>query len=108
MNTLNKQGMAATVNCRVNTHFVKATAIAALFLASTAVSAQPRELESSQSLMPFTAASVGIAKKAENSEQAAEQEQQALALLQQAAPAKNVTEAAAAAVKSLAPALSSK
>lgn len=108
MNTLNKQGMAATVNSQVNTHFVKATAIAVLFLASTAVSAQPRELESSQSLTPFTAASVGIAKKAENSEQAAEQEQQALALLQQAAPAKNVTEAAAAAVKSLAPALSAK
>lgn len=63
MNTLNKQGMAATVNSQVNTHFVKATAIAALFLASTAVSAQPRELESSQSLTPFTAASVGIAKK---------------------------------------------
>ena len=104
MNTLNKQGMAATVNG----HFIKATAITALFLASSAVSAQPRELESSQSLMPFTAASVGIAKKAENSEQAAEQEQQALALLQQAAPAKNVTEAAAAAVKSLAPVLSAK
>ena len=81
MNTLNKQGMAATVNSQVNTHFVKATAIAALFLASTVVSAQPRELESSQSLTPFTTASVGIAKKAENSEQAAEQEQQALALL---------------------------
>lgn len=104
MNTLNKQGMAATVNG----YFIKATAIAALFLASSAFSAQPRELESSQSLTPFNAASVGIAKKAENSEQAAEQEQQALALLQQAAPAKNVTEAAAAAVKSLAPVLSAK
>ncbi|MBS0041072.1 choice-of-anchor H family protein [Shewanella sp. M16] len=104
MNTLNKQDMAATVNIKL----FMATAIAALFLASPAASAQPRELESSQSLTPFTAASVGIAKKAENSEQAAEQEQQALALLQQAAPAKNVTEVAAAAVKSLAPALSSK
>ncbi|MGI2047863.1 choice-of-anchor H family protein [Shewanella putrefaciens] len=104
MNTLNKQDMAATVNVKL----FMATAIAALFLASPAASAQPRELESSQSLTPFTAASVGIAKKAENSEQAAEQEQQALALLQQAAPAKNVTEVAAAAVKSLAPALSSK
>ena len=104
MNTLNKQDMAATVNIKL----FMATAIAALFLASPAASAQPRELESSQSLTPFTAASIGIAKKAENSEQAAEQEQQALALLQQAAPAKNVTEVAAAAVKSLAPALSSK
>lgn len=105
MNILNKQDMAATVNVKL----FMATAIAALFLASPAASAQPRELESSQSLTPFTAASVGIAKKAENSEQAAEQEQQALALLQQAAPAKNVTEVAAAAVKSLAPAaLSSK
>lgn len=104
MNTLNKQDMAATVNVKL----FMATAIAALFLASSVASAQPRELESSQSLTPFTAASVGIAKKAENSEQAAEQEQQALALLQQAAPAKNVTEVAAAAVKSLAPALSSK
>ena len=104
MNTLNKQDMAATVNIKL----FMATAIAALFLASSVASAQPRELESSQSLTPFTAASVGIAKKAENSEQAAEQEQQALALLQQAAPAKNVTEVAAAAVKSLAPALSSK
>ena len=104
MNTLNKQDMAATVNIKL----FMATAIAALFLASSAASAQPRELESSQSLTPFTAASVGIAKKAENSEQAAEQEQQALTLLQQAAPAKNVTEVAAAAVKSLAPALSSK
>lgn len=104
MNTLNKQDMAATVNVKL----FMATAIAALFLASSAASAQPRELESSQSLTPFTAASVGIAKKAENSEQAAEQEQQALTLLQQAAPAKNVTEVAAAAVKSLAPALSSK
>lgn len=104
MNTLNKQDMAATVNIKL----FMATAIAALFLASSVASAQPRELESSQSLTPFTAASVGIAKKAENSEQVAEQEQQALALLQQAAPAKNVTEVAAAAVKSLAPALSSK
>lgn len=105
MNILNKQDMAATVNIKL----FMATAIAALFLASSAASAQPRELESSQSLTPFTAASVGIAKKAENSEQAAEQEQQALALLQQAVPAKNVTEVAAAAVKSLAPAaLSSK
>lgn len=104
MNTLNKQDMAATVNVKL----FMATAIAALFLASSVASAQPRELESSQSLTPFTAASVGIAKKAENSEQAAEQKQQALALLQQAAPAKNVTEVAAAAVKSLAPALSSK
>ena len=105
MNTLNKQDMAATVNVKL----FMATAIAALLLASSVASAQPRELESSQSLTPFTAASVGIAKKAENSEQAAEQEQQALALLQQAAPAKNVTEVAAAAVKSLAPAaLSSK
>lgn len=104
MNTLNKQDMAATVNVKL----FMATAIAALFLASSVASAQPRELESSQSLTPFTAASVGIAKKAENSEQAAEQEQQALALLQQAAPAKNVTDVAAAAVKSLAPALSSK
>lgn len=104
MNTLNKQDMAATVNVKL----FMATAIAALFLASPAASAQPRELESSQSLTPFTAASVGIAKKAENSEQAAEQEQQVLALLQQAAPAKNVTDVAAAAVKSLAPALSSK
>lgn len=104
MNTLNKQDMAATVNIKL----FMATAIAALFLASPAASAQPRELESSQSLTPFTAASVGIAKKAENSEQAAEQEQQALALLQQAAPAKNVTDVAAAAVKSLAPVLSSK
>lgn len=104
MNTLNKQDMAATVNVKL----FMATAIAALFLASSVASAQPRELESSQSLTPFTAASVGIAKKAENSEQAAEQEQQALALLQQAAPAKNVTEVAAAAVKSLAPALLSK
>ena len=104
MNTLNKQDMAATVNVKL----FMATAIAALFLASSVASAQPRELESSQSLTPFTAASVGIAKKAENSEQAAEQEQQALTLLQQAAPAKNVTEVAAAAVKSLAPALSSK
>lgn len=104
MNTLNKQDMAATVNIKL----FMATAIAALFLASPAASAQPRELESSQSLTPFTAASVGIAKKAENSEQAAEQEQQALALLQQVAPAKNVTDVAAAAVKSLAPVLSSK
>ena len=104
MNILNKQDMAATVNVKL----FMATAIAALFLASSVASAQPRELESSQSLTPFTAASVGIAKKVENSEQAAEQEQQALALLQQAAPAKNVTEVAAAAVKSLAPALSSK
>ena len=104
MNILNKQDMAATVNIKL----FMATAIAALFLASSVASAQPRELESSQSLTPFTAASVGIAKKAENSEQAAEQEQQALALLQQAAPAKNVTEVAAAAVKSLAPVLSSK
>ena len=104
MNILNKQDMAATVNIKL----FMATAIAALFLASSVASAQPRELESSQSLTPFTAASVGIAKKAENSEQAAEQEQQALALLQQAAPAKNVTDVAAAAVKSLAPALSSK
>lgn len=104
MNTLNKQDMAATVNVKL----FMATAIAALFLASPAASAQPRELESSQSLTPFTAASVGIAKKAENSEQAAEQEQQALALLQQAAPAKNVTDVAAAAVKSFAPVLSSK
>lgn len=103
MNTLNKQDMAATVNVKL----FMATAIAALFLASSVASAQPRELESSQSLTPFTAASVGIAKKAENSEQAAEQEQQALALLQQAAPAKNVTDVAAA-VKSFAPALSSK
>ncbi|WP_330147746.1 choice-of-anchor H family protein [Shewanella oncorhynchi] len=104
MNILNKQDMAATVNIKL----FMATAIAALFLASSVASAQPRELESSQSLTPFTAASVGIAKKAENSEQAAEQEQQALALLQQAAPAKNVTDVAAAAVKSFAPALSSK
>lgn len=104
MSTLNKQDLAATVN----TKLLKTTAIAALFLASSAASAAPRERELSPHLTPFTAASIGIAKKAQDSEQAAEQEQQALALLQQAAPAKNVTAAAALAVKSLAPALSAK
>ncbi|AVV84417.1 hypothetical protein SPWS13_2672 [Shewanella putrefaciens] len=59
-------------------------------------------------IAPFSAASIGIAKKADDAEQAAFQEQQALALLQQAAPANNVGDAAAAVVKSLAPSLSSK
>lgn len=93
----------------MNTLLVKGAVIGTLLLASSAVSAEPRQLESSQNLAPFAAASVGIAKKAEeNSEQAAEREQQALALLQQAAPAQNITEAAAIVVKSLAPALSAK
>ena len=93
----------------MNTLLVKGAAIGTLLLVSSAVSAEPRQLESSQNLTPFAAASVGIAKKAEeSSEQVAEREQQALALLQQAAPAKNITEAAATVVKSLAPALSAK
>ena len=105
MNTGNNLGMAAIMN----TLLVKGAAIGTLLLVSSAVSAEPRQLESSQNLTPFAAASVGIAKKAEeSSEQVAEREQQALALLQQAAPAKNITEAAATVVKSLAPALSAK
>ncbi|MGL5047895.1 MAG: choice-of-anchor H family protein, partial [Shewanella sp.] len=101
MNTLNKQAIAA----RVNTKLFKATAVAAMFLASSAASADPREQESSQSLIPFTAASVGIAKNAQSTEQAAEHQQQALALLQQAAPVNNMAEVALAS-KSLAPGLS--
>ncbi|MCU7994259.1 choice-of-anchor H family protein [Shewanella glacialipiscicola] len=105
MNTGNNLGMATIMN----TLLVKGAAIGTLLLVSSAVSAEPRQLESSQNLTPFAAASVGIAKKAEeSSEQVAEREQQALALLQQAAPAKNITEAAATVVKSLAPALSAK
>ena len=93
----------------MNTLLVKGAAIGTLLLVSSAVSAEPRQLESSQNLTPFAAASVGLAKKAEeSSERIAEREQQALALLQQAAPAKNITEAAATVVKSLAPALSAK
>ncbi|MGL4936593.1 choice-of-anchor H family protein [Shewanella sp.] len=101
MNTLNKQAIAA----RVNTKLFKATAVAAMFLASSAAIADPREQESSQSLMPFTAASVGIAKNAQSNEQAAEHQQQALALLQQATPVNNMAEVALAS-NSLAPGLS--
>ena len=105
MNTGNNLGMATIMN----TLLVKGAAIGTLLLVSSAVSAEPRQLESSQNLTPFAAASVGLAKKAEeSSERIAEREQQALALLQQAAPAKNITEAAATVVKSLAPALSAK
>ena len=93
----------------MNTLLVKGAAIGTLLLVSSAVSAESKQLESSQNLTPFAAASVGLAKKAEeSSERVAEREQQALALLQQAAPAKNITEAAATVVKSLAPALSAK
>lgn len=100
MSTVNKQAIAATANMGI-----RSAAIVAIWMASAALSAEPIE---GQGLAPFAAASVGIAKKADDSEKAAEQEQQALALLQQAAPAKTVGEAAAAAVKSLAPVLSSK
>ncbi|SIQ70101.1 GlyGly-CTERM domain-containing protein [Shewanella morhuae] len=105
MNKHNNLGMAAIMN----TFLVKGVVIGTLLMLPSVVSAEPRYLESSQNLSPFAAASVGIAKNAEqSSEQAAEQEQQALTLLQHAAPAKNITEAAATVVKSLAPALSTK
>ncbi|MCG9965665.1 choice-of-anchor H family protein [Shewanella cutis] len=96
MNTL-KQTIATTA-------YVKAMALAGALLASTMVSAQPSD---ESNLAPFSAASIGMAKKAD-AEQAAEQEQQALSLLQQSAPAQNVEQAAAAAVKSLAPSMSAK
>lgn len=100
MNALNKQGMATTTN----TAFVKAMALAGALLTSFVVNA---ESSAEPNLAPFSAASIGMAKKADT-EQAAAQEQQALSLLQQAAPAQTVGEAAAAAVKSLAPSLSAK
>ncbi|MGL4219028.1 MAG: choice-of-anchor H family protein [Shewanella sp.] len=96
MSTL-KQAIATTA-------YVKAMALAGALLASTMVSAQPSD---ESNLAPFSAASIGMAKKAD-AEQAAEQEQQALSLLQQSAPAQNVEQAAAAAVKSLTPSMSEK
>ncbi|MGL4577479.1 MAG: choice-of-anchor H family protein [Shewanella xiamenensis] len=96
MNTL-KQAIA-------NTAYVKAMALAGALLASTMVSAQPSD---ESNLAPFSAASIGMMKNTDT-EQAAEQELQALSLLQQSAPAQNVGQAAAAAVKSLAPSMSEK
>lgn len=96
MNTL-KQAIA-------NTAYVKAMALAGALLASTMVSAQPSD---ESNLAPFSAASIGMMKNTD-AEQAAKQEQQALSLLQQSAPAQNVRQAAAAAVKSLAPSMSEK
>lgn len=100
MNTLKQLGMAATVNSA----FVKAMVLAGALLAPTTVSAESID---EPSLAPFSAASIGMAKKAD-AEQAAEQEQQALSILQQSAPAQTVGEAAAVAVKSLAPSFSAK
>lgn len=100
MNTLNQQGMATTTNST----FVKAMVLAGALMTSTTVSAQSTE---EPSLAPFSAASVGMGKTAD-AEQAAKQEQQALSLLQQSAPAQSVGEVAAAAVKSLAPSFSTK
>lgn len=96
MNTL-KQAIA-------NTAYVKAMALAGALLASTMVSAQPSD---ESNLAPFSAASIGMMKNTD-AEQAAKQEQQALSLLQQSAPAQNVGQAAAAAVKSLTPSMSEK
>lgn len=96
MNTL-KQAIATTA-------YVKAMALAGALLASTMVSAQPSD---ESNLAPFSAASIGMMKNTD-AEQAAKQEQQALSLLQQSAPAQNVGQAAAAAVKSLAPSMSAK
>lgn len=96
MNTL-KQAIATTA-------YVKAIALAGALLASTMVSAQPSD---ESNLAPFSAASIGMMKNTD-AEQAAKQEQQALSLLQQSAPAQNVEQAAAAAVKSLAPSMSAK
>jgi len=78
MNTL-KQAIA-------NTAYVKTMALAGALLASTMVSAQPSD---ESNLAPFSAASIGMMKNTDT-EQAAEQEQQALSLLQQWAPAQNV------------------
>lgn len=100
MNTLKQQSMAATVNAA----FVKAMVLTGVLLAPTTVSAESID---EPSLAPFSAASIGMTKKAD-AEQAAEQVQQALDLLQQSAPAQTVGEAAAVAVKSLAPSLSAK
>lgn len=104
MNILNRQIVATGSR----TSLFKLTAMTLLFLGSVNVHAQSRDGESLMPIAPFSAASIGIAKKADDAEQAAFLEQQALALLQQAAPANNVGDAAAAVVKSLAPSLSSK
>ncbi|MEL4287597.1 choice-of-anchor H family protein [Shewanella xiamenensis] len=95
MNTVKQQVIATTT-------YVKAVVLASAFLASTMVSAQPSD---ESNLAPFSAASIGMMKKTD-AEQAVKQEQQALSLLQQSAPAQSVAEATAAAVKSLAPSFS--
>ncbi|MFB2638927.1 choice-of-anchor H family protein [Shewanella bicestrii] len=100
MSTLNQSGIVGTTHST----FIKAIVLAGALLAPTMVSAESFD---ESNLAPFSAASIGMAKKAD-AEQAAEQEQQALNLLQQSAPAQSVGEAAAAAVKSLAPSLSPK
>ena len=100
MSTLNQSGIVGTTHST----FIKAIALAGALLAPTMVSAESLD---ESNLAPFSAASIGMAKKAD-AEQATEQEQQALRLLQQSAPAQSVGEAAAAAVKSLAPSLSPK
>lgn len=100
MNALNQSGIVGTTH----TAFIKAMVLAGALLAPAMVSAESLD---ESNLAPFSAASIGMAKKA-NAEQATEQEQQALRLLQQSAPAQSVGEAAAAAVKSLAPSLSAK
>lgn len=100
MSTLNQSGIVGTTHST----FIKAIALAGALLAPAMVSAESFD---ESNLAPFSAASIGIAKKAD-AEQAAEQEKQALSLLQQSAPAQSVGEAAAAAVKSLAPSLSPK
>lgn len=95
MNTVKQQVIATTT-------YVKAVVLASALLASTMVSAQPSD---ESNLAPFSAASIGMMKKTD-AEQAVKQEQQALSLLQQSAPAQSVAEATAAAVKSLAPSFS--
>lgn len=98
MITVNNQGMVATVHSA----FVKTLVLAGALLTSTTVSAKSID---EPSLAPFSAASIGIVKKADV-EQAAEQERQALNLLQQSTAALAVDKAAAVAVKSLAPSFS--
>ncbi|MDH0450582.1 choice-of-anchor H family protein [Shewanella sp. GD04112] len=100
MSTLNQSGIVGTTHST----FIKAIALAGALLAPAMVSAESFD---ESNLAPFSAASIGMARKAD-AEQATEQEKQALSLLQQSAPAQSVGEAAAAAVKSLAPSLSPK
>ncbi|QYJ78720.1 choice-of-anchor H family protein [Shewanella acanthi] len=103
MNTFKK----LTVKDKTNSLLVTSTAIAALLVGAFSVSAEPLEASSQAptSIDPFSVGSVGIVKKADEGENALQQ-QQAMELLKQSAPAQSVGDAAVAAVKSFAPSLS--